>query len=307
MNKRLRWLDATRGLAALIVLASHTVDYFWRGYADAVQAGNAGVVLFFLCSGYVIPISLEALSLKRFWLRRFFRLYPLYWLSIVLFLALGSHQVALPVIAANLTMLQFFMGIPHISSIYWSLTVEMVFYIMVSALKLLRLHHWTFEVLIVLCLGLTVLRHVAPTLANLLVYLPVCLFGTLIYWVDQQRYGRRELLSGLALLVVYLCSWPAPLSFIVGWLLVLGLFLTIYSRRDLFQPALLIWCGQVSYSIYLLHAFPLWLTRGWGMPLVFLVAAIGYAVIERPAIRLGHWLTRRPRGAAVGEHATLPS
>ncbi len=43
------------------------------------------MVVFFLCSGFIIPVSLERQgSLRRFWIRRLLRRYPLYWLSVVL-------------------------------------------------------------------------------------------------------------------------------------------------------------------------------------------------------------------------------
>jgi peptidoglycan/LPS O-acetylase OafA/YrhL len=98
------------------------------------------------------------------------------------------------------------------------------------------------------------------------------------------------LIGGLAILALYLCAWPAPAAFILGWLIAIGSFLGIYTARARFRPAPLVWCGRVSYSIYLLHAIPLWLSGGWGFPLVFAVAAVSYAVIEAPAIRLGRRL-----------------
>jgi peptidoglycan/LPS O-acetylase OafA/YrhL len=131
-------------------------------------------------------------------------------------------------------------------------------------------------------------------MANMLVYLPICLLGTLLYRFEQGKYSSRVLLSCLAILGVYLCTWPAPIQFILGWLITISLFLAIFAARARFHPAALVWCGRVSYSIYLLHGIPLWYSRGWGFPLVFLVAAIGYAVVEAPAIGLGQRITRRP-------------
>ncbi len=294
MSSRLQWLDATRGLAVLIVLVSHTTDYFWRGYADFIQVGNAGVVLFFVCSGYVIPISLESLSLRGFWVRRFFRLFPLYWLSIALFLSLGmSSATSLRTIAANMTMLQSYFGVEHASAIFWSLTVEITFYMLMSALKAARLLSRTFEVFLASVVVLVALRMVDLTLANMLVYLPICVLGTLLYRFEQRQYSMRVLVGCLAILAIYLCTWPAPTEFILGWLISISIFLAIYATRGSFQPSALVWCGQVSYSIYLLHSISLRYTHGWGFPLVFLVAAVSYAVVEAPAISLGYRIVRR--------------
>jgi peptidoglycan/LPS O-acetylase OafA/YrhL len=83
-------------------------------------------------------------------------------------------------------------------------------------------------------------------------------------------------------------------------------------RRLLAAPALL-WVGLVSYSLYLWHpavAFEVAETglderTGWVLPAIaivagsVLVAALSYAVVERPALRLG----RRLAGASVSRRA----
>ena len=84
---RLDFLDAIRGYAALAVFLGHAGLALWPGFREfdfsRFAIGNFGVILFFLCSGFIIPVSLERQnSLKRFWLRRLCRLFPLYWFSI---------------------------------------------------------------------------------------------------------------------------------------------------------------------------------------------------------------------------------
>ena len=58
-----------------------------------VNIGRFGVVAFFLVSGYIIPFSLErGGSVRRFAVGRFFRLYPLYWVSLVAILVIYQFQ-----------------------------------------------------------------------------------------------------------------------------------------------------------------------------------------------------------------------
>src|SRR5437762_8805346 len=85
---RLTFLDALRGVAALAVVAQHLGERLWPAFGHVTtfyfQAGQFGVVLFFLCSGFVIPASLERYdSLASFWIGRVCRLFPLYWFSLV--------------------------------------------------------------------------------------------------------------------------------------------------------------------------------------------------------------------------------
>ena len=84
---RLEFLDALRGLAAFAVILQHAGQNLSPSYSafafSIFDLGNFGVTVFFLCSGFIIPISLERQgSLRSFWIRRFFRLYPLYWFCI---------------------------------------------------------------------------------------------------------------------------------------------------------------------------------------------------------------------------------
>ena len=71
---RLDFLDGLRGIAALAVFLAHALDLIWPAYhsfaESRFQLGNWGVVVFFLCSGFIIPVSLERQgSLRRFWIR----------------------------------------------------------------------------------------------------------------------------------------------------------------------------------------------------------------------------------------------
>src|SRR5438093_378798 len=98
---RLAFLDVARGVAALSVAAMHCIDVaspaFRRATEEAFNPGVFGVITFFLVSGYIIPFSLERLgSLRAFWISRFFRLYPLYWLSLGAVLALSAAGLGHP-------------------------------------------------------------------------------------------------------------------------------------------------------------------------------------------------------------------
>lgn len=305
MERRLSWLDATRGIAVLLVVFAHTLDYVWPHYKRVAQIGNAGVVLFFLCSGYVIAISLDRLSFRAFWVRRFLRLYPLYWISLALVLILGLSATREPgAILVNITMLQALVGVPHVSGIYWSLGVEIAFYLLLSALWLVGLHQRSGAIFLALAgFGLVMSTFFATT-SPVPASLPVCAFGMVFYRYDQGHYTARQLRLYLAVFVAYNVLLFAPIGFLTGLLMALLLFLALHQRRERSWPRWLVWCGVVSYSVYLLHSIPLHFTQGWGWPLIFPLAALGYTLVEAPAIRLGRRLTRpaaKPQVLSVAE------
>src|SRR6516165_2700913 len=129
-QERLGFLDVARGLAALLVLLSHAFGHV----PGAAALGRAGVVLFLVVSGFIIPASLEqGGSNARFWLRRFFRLFPAYWFSLLL--AGACHGLGYGVTSAtagqwllNVTMLQGFFKAPPVWGVFWTLQLELVIY-----------------------------------------------------------------------------------------------------------------------------------------------------------------------------------
>ena len=153
---RLQFLDALRGIAALAVAMQHSAEFIWRDYfrfsLAVFRPGEFGVVLFFMCSGFIIPASVERhASLIDFWIGRVFRLFPLYLFTI--FLAVELHHVRRFAFSAdvvnhprralltNLTMVQNMLG-GHLLIVgaTWTLAYEVVFYLFVSLLFLAGLH-----------------------------------------------------------------------------------------------------------------------------------------------------------------------
>jgi peptidoglycan/LPS O-acetylase OafA/YrhL len=153
-QQRLQFLDAVRGIAAFTVAVQHAVETvspsFLKWSHEVFRPGEWGVVLFFVSSGFIIPVSLDRYrSVGRFWVGRFFRLYPLYWAVVAgAWILFAFDRFGLPedyrlhwvrASAANLTMAQEFIGQPHVLGQAWTLSYEFVFYGLVSLLFLVRL------------------------------------------------------------------------------------------------------------------------------------------------------------------------
>src|SRR6476620_2732148 len=141
---RLDFLDALRGVAVLAVFVQHaaialTPDFtdfagadFSDGFSRHFNAGQFGVLLFFLCSGFIIPASVERHRAPRaFWTSRFFRLYPAYWVALAAARVLAAtHRGAVSMAQGyrpfdtivNATMLQGYFGSPDILIVAWTLT-----------------------------------------------------------------------------------------------------------------------------------------------------------------------------------------
>lgn len=152
---RLGWLDALRGIAALVVVFDHSsytfMADFRRELMPQFSTSRYGIMVFFLVSGYIIPASLERRSCVRtFWIGRLSRVYPLWAAVVIALLAAGllgvaevpdlGGQSAVTVAVAHATLLQELLGTPNLLLVLWTLSYEMCFYLLVVALFTVRLH-----------------------------------------------------------------------------------------------------------------------------------------------------------------------
>lgn len=146
-RSRLAWLDALRGFAAAVVALFHLspavigTDRHLAIYRH-FDLGRYGVLLFFLVSGYVIPMSLERHgSLRRFWVGRLFRIYPAYLVATAAGLLLVGagwqrwrNGDPIAVALGHLTMTQDLVGLGGVLRPFWTLSYEMTFYLIVAGL-----------------------------------------------------------------------------------------------------------------------------------------------------------------------------
>ena len=129
-KRRLLELDALRGFAALGVCLFH-FGFF--------KFGVAGVDLFFIISGFVIYMSISnSDKIRDFLVSRAIRLFPSYWLSIFIAIIsirfLTNHEIRFSwnFVIGNLLMLQPIFKAKDLVGAYWTLYVELTFYISMS-------------------------------------------------------------------------------------------------------------------------------------------------------------------------------
>jgi peptidoglycan/LPS O-acetylase OafA/YrhL len=148
---RLEFLDALRGIAATAVLLQHSAENLWPSYYQfsevVIRPGEWGVFVFFMISGFVIPLSLKnETDAIGFWIGRIFRLFPLYWVVVVGAFVLATWHI-MPVpesfnadptqnFIVNLTMVQEFLATPQLVGAAWSLAYEVCFYLFMTLMLL---------------------------------------------------------------------------------------------------------------------------------------------------------------------------
>lgn len=141
--RRVAELDLLRFVAAsMVVLYHYTYTETFGAFQVVSTYGFLGVHLFFLISGFVILWSAEGRTAGGFARSRFLRLYPMFWLGVAITLfalsIAGRANFSLFAIAANLTLLPGYLGAPMIDGVYWTLAVELKFYVLMFFAVLLR-------------------------------------------------------------------------------------------------------------------------------------------------------------------------
>lgn len=302
--------------------------------------GHYGVELFFVISGFVITMTLErSKCASDFLVARFSRLYPAYWMAVVLTSAVlvaasgpfdepTGHQVAV-----NLTMVQGFFKVPSVDGVYWTLEIELLFYALALALfttgSLRRLHKPLLVWLSLAALFASPLwgayvegQPFAGAFAKLLIlrHAPLFAIGVLFHRIhrDEGSWGWNYGLMAFALGIVLISG---PLSLELWVLLVCALFWKLtHGGVPLLARRPLIFLGAISYSLYLVHqkighiVMAKMVHHGMSATFGLFVAtalSIGLAtaltfLVERPALsamrdwyRKSAWRARRLAAAAA--------
>lgn len=232
------FINLFRAIAAFWVLAAHCM--IWGGwYGIPLPSAKIAVDLFMMISGYLMAASASARaeteplaksnSWLRFWLRRFFRLAPAYYLSLglavllshpflggykllqdlnpTLWLAGGVYDPArIEYTPLNiLSHLSFLFGLhPKLSfSTFlpdWSLGLEMQFYFVFPALMLLMQRRGFFKITLLVSafsipIGFYIARHVQYYEPSLLLFkLQYFIAGILVFKIVSTGANRNQML-----------------------------------------------------------------------------------------------------------------
>jgi peptidoglycan/LPS O-acetylase OafA/YrhL len=296
-TQKLQHIDQLRGVAILLVIITHVAlnaTHINGQLQQILLLGRIGVQLFFFLSAYTLCLSMSARHdenhLSNFYIRRFFRIAPLYYVGIFLYFLLDANGLLKPHFSdlpgADYTLTNILCNIFFIHGFVdsanntivpggWSIGTEMVFYVVFPAIFALytRVKKPVYFILPLLAL---VLAHVYVAACYLIYHqevftnhffyasifneIPVFIIGISFFFLDRLRAVKFSNIvsaisfSGLFLLAMYLLfTLKNNISlpiFIAG---ISFIFLFTLFRQAQFQIPLLTRIGQLSYSIYIFH------------------------------------------------------
>lgn len=336
---RIDFLDFMRIFAFISVLVGHkylpqlsalasdpsnhiTIRYIAQGLIPLCAGGAAGVIVFFLISGYIITHVLQKESAIEFVIKRIFRIYPLYVFAVfaeayVGFIVQGLELPPLSVWIPRLLLVGDFFDTPYaLEGVEWTLRIEIVFYLFMAILKSAGLFKRpeALPALFVLCTGVLHLVKPFPEFAGwsngyLSLYGPFLFVGSLIYLAEHRKANRKYCIVGaififmafLVLLAKIQPNWKesnyaafALLLFLAAW----GI------RGQLTGGPLIRLLSDLTYSVYLFHNW-LWFylmalatkigfsSTPYSLPVLLSLLIFCYVInrtVEKHGIKLGRYV-----------------
>ncbi|WP_380784375.1 acyltransferase family protein [Sphingomonas sp. R86520] len=290
LARRYEFLDLLRLLCAASVVLFHYGTVFphsgvlplrFSFVPDVLVYGQFGVQIFFMISGFVITLSARGRGPFAFAWARFLRLYPAYWICCTLTaLAIVIGGRVHPTVWApdlfhylvNMTMVQAFVHVPFVDGVYWSLIVELRFYIIVILCLVLRRRIDALWLLAAWLLACAIAPHAPAILgkAAMTDHAPYFIVGILAQRLGEHRHTAVKLVLIVAALLlaskgIYaVAATPAAhaaypyfpgIAVAVIWCgaLLVGccVFLPAPSPR---LTRILVTIGATTYPLYLLHS-----------------------------------------------------
>ena len=322
-------MDFLRAVAILLVVLAHSVlAYGAPSYIAPLQLGGIGVDLFFVLSGWLLGSQLfkEAAStgkvdIKRFWVRRWMRTLPAYYVVLVLSVAqqyINSVDFSFP--------WQYFIFIQNYEekltffSISWSLCVEEQFYLFIApfvGLLCLKDKRYTTVGLILLLVLPSIGREMAwltDRYAPTHLAFDCCIMGVLLaqirhqyqsLWENLVKYSIPLSIISLFIFIMYFVGrynpslgLGEPSNLLLGF--VFGSWVVLANANDTWRNKFCFpsvnYIATRSYGIYLLHPEALAVLKRLNLDInfvfYFVIALLGsillsevlYRMIEKPVM-----------------------
>ena len=352
-SERIWFIQLLRAVAVLLVVSGHVVLNFWCAnqlYCSTlrieplrnlevpshlvktflllqhwhIRPELIGVGLFFMVSGFVIPISAERYGAQRFIILRIFRLLPTYAVALAVvcltsfayaFFAHSHFPFSLHELVGSLFLYDYGLTKGFVDPVVWTLRIELEFYLIVAFITAVSS---TRSLNALLCVSLTMCVMGSQTLLgwgwlswlSLVIVgsvgsLVFMFIGTAFYNYHKRRWDLPKFFTVSAILyLLFIAVVGSNHTEVLIQPYTLGLILFSFGficRHNLGTNPVIDWVAAISYPLYLLHCVsgtvlialvftflpnPLYCTF-ISLTVMLIVCQILHVTVERPGIRLG--------------------
>lgn len=288
--KKYEYIDSLRGIAILMVIMVHTANFFkvktTAYFPDLLYSilhnGKIGVQLFFILSAFTLMLSAERRrgeenETLHFFIRRFFRIAPMYYLAIgvitayyIYFDPTTWHSYTTSSYVSNFfflnTLSPYWMKTVVPGG--WSISAEFLFYFFFPILIMYIRNVNTAAVALSLSLivatvfsyfteGKILFDYYHFRETSIYYQLPVFLTGVFVFWLTRESYteikNRTWFLFALSLFLFTYMGVPYYLSYSI--IFCITIFILQKKSYKFLCNKWLSKIGQVSFSMYIIHFF----------------------------------------------------
>ena len=311
-------LQGMRGWASIMVMCFHIVTnlpFVIPLLLFPLYSGYSGVYLFFLISGYILMRKIDSEDYKsrgkfdatKYYLRRIFRIWPLYFIAIPLF----AQEYGIPIIWQDFLFVQNYLPSTWAWTPAWTLLIEEFFYLILPLWAIAFRKNWLYSLIGMFGLSLGYVLLVVKMYGSLSLFsfgqFPMFAFcyalGTIAARGKVLKVGWGIILAiWLFASTIFLGTQSAigVLIFSVVYFLVLGNM----KESRVFTNRVSGFLGSLAYPIYILGMpvkfFLVWrlgISNLMWIPLaVFITIGLAYVLhrsVERPLIGLGRRIESR--------------
>jgi peptidoglycan/LPS O-acetylase OafA/YrhL len=286
MQQRINFANYLRGMACCFVVIAHIITVFFAPavasrltnmpqysgvlptqilpiYSLGINWAEIGVALFFIISGFVIPISLQKYESFQFLVARFFRIVPTYIIGFSITICAlglgawyyGTHfSYSLWTVITNYALISDFVATASIDAVAWTLMTELKFYLL-CAIIITWIKDSDYSKILLLCIALFISMKVLldgllwiPFSSVFLFNIPILTFmfiGSMLYFFYSGKINRIEMIVSIFtlsfLFIVEAFEGPTftngffngPMGYIIPYFEALGIFIIcmIFSKH----------------------------------------------------------------------------
>lgn len=286
-SRRIVFLDYMRTLACLIVVIGHKfasdVSAMFENQRNHIIirelgeilhsvtiGGASGVVIFFLVSGYIITSVLQKEFSIDFFIKRIFRIYPLYMFAVVLDTLIssqgGAYWPPADVTIQRLLLIGDIYGTPlGLGGVEWTLRVEVAFYLFMGVLRAFRLTS-SGNIMTIIMLAASYHIYTSAAIpwvqgfnkALFSLYSFFLFMGVIIFYIERKMVNIA--LGIVCLMVVFYLHMDMLSIYRPEWkeynyaLIGVGVFIIFWSSRErLVNNGFVKFFSDITYPMYLFH------------------------------------------------------
>jgi peptidoglycan/LPS O-acetylase OafA/YrhL len=283
------YIDSLRGFAIMLVLLVHTSQlvnraHFSDRFISFLENGQLGVQLFYLVSAFTLMLSCqsregEADFTKKFFIRRFFRIAPLYYLATVYYTFeryLGFDITHFNENLQHIPYVKLVTGVFFVNGFYpttinsyvpggWSIAIEMTFYLLLPFLfhrirQLTQGVYVLFFSILLASVFSVITKHPffdrgGFPMFNFVNQIPIFCLGIVAYFIFKDGWNQIKSKDYLLIAFLFFLACYLPLPYYLPYSMFFFFLLLGLAQKSsiLFVNGITVQIGKLSFSIYLVH------------------------------------------------------